>query len=245
MGSGYPKLSVVIPAYNEQNRIRHSLKDALEYLTPQKYSWEILVVDDGSNDRTVEVAQALAQEHSEIIVLKHGENQGKGAAVRTGVLGAKGNFVVFTDADGSTSLSEMDKFWPLFDKGADVVIGSRSHKESNIVVHQPWYREKMGRIFNLLVRLMGLSQFKDTQCGFKAFSRSSVETIFPRLRVKRFGFDVEILTISSVMGLTIREVPVSWVNSLEAKVNPVTDASRMFLDLVMIWARKKLGTYKQ
>ena len=245
MASRDPKLSVVIPAYNEEKRIQTGLADVLAYLGKQGYGWEVVVVDDGSLDRTADLVEEAAKDHPGLRLVKLQRNQGKGAAVRAGMLASKGDVVVFSDADGSTSLTEMERFWPLFGQGFDVIIGSRAVNRALIKVRQPWYRESMGKIFNVLVRSLGLSGFKDTQCGFKAFSRRAVEGIFPRMRVSRFGFDVEALVIARNLGYRVAELPVSWVNSPEAKVNPMTDAPRMFWDVLLIWYRDKMGYYKE
>ncbi len=233
-------LSLIIPAYNEAQRITVTLRLVTAYIQAQSYSSEILVVDDGSTDGT---AEAVEQEFQGIQVIHYEPNRGKGHAVRTGMLAATGAHRVFFDADASTPIEELEKLWPRFEDGADVVIGSRALPDSQIEVPQPRYRTLMGNIFNIFVQCWGLRGIPDTQCGFKGFSARAVQTIFPRQTIERFSFDAELLYIAKKHGLRIDQVPIRWLNSPHTTVNPITDASRMFTDLLAIRARDLMGRY--
>ncbi len=239
------RLSVIIPAYNEEKRIGESLDKLEAYLAGAGYAAEIIVVDDGSADGTAGIVREKAAASSRIRLLSNPGNRGKGCAVRNGMLDATGQVRLFFDADGSTPIDQVEKFWPLFEKGAAVCIGSRAHPAADIVVHQPWYRETMGRTFNLMVRLVALRGFTDTQCGFKAFTAEAAEIIFRRQRLNRFGFDVELLYIARLYGLSIAEAPVQWINSPASRVNPISDASRMFLELLQIRLNALRGLYRK
>jgi len=234
-------LSLVIPAYNEAGRIGDTLQKAGAYLARQPYSSEILVVDDGSADDTAATAKAA---WPEVRVISYRPNRGKGHAVRTGMNAATGDYRVFYDADASTPIEELEKLWPHFEDGADIVIGSRSLPESRIEVHQAWYRESMGRVFNFLLRLAGLTQFHDTQCGFKGFTARACDVVFPLQTVERYSFDAELLYIARRHGLRIDQVPVRWINCPYTRLNAATDSFRMFVDLLAIRARALLGRYE-
>ncbi len=239
-----PRLSVVIPAYNEAERIGETLDDLLAYFSAADYAAEIIVVDDGSLDATADVARERSGGAVPIQVLEYDANRGKGFAVRFGITRATGEYRLFFDADGSTPIDQVEKFWPQFAAGADICLGSRALPESDIVVHQPWYRESMGRVFNLMVRLLTVSDFHDTQCGFKAFTTRAVEGVFSRQQLVGFGFDVELLYIAQQHGLRVAEVPVKWINSPSSRVHPIRDAGRMFLELLKIrWLAGK-GVYR-
>lgn len=230
------RLSLIIPAYNEEQRLGDSLEQALAYLDAQPYASEVIIVDDGSRDCTRDIATQFARQprRTPVKYLSYTPNRGKGYAVRTGMASATGEVRVYSDADASTPIEELEKLWPRFDDGADIVIGSRALPDSDIVVRQAWYRESMGRTFNVLLRLLGLTQFKDTQCGFKGFTRHACEIVFPRQRVFRFSFDAELLYIAKKQGLRIDEVPVRWRNNPESRVHPVSDSLRMAFDLLTI-----------
>lgn len=229
-----PRLSVVIPAFNEAARLGATLDNLAKYFAGVDYRAEVLVVDDGSADATAEVARSRVGGELPVRVLDYGKNRGKGYAVRYGITRAAGEYRLFFDADGSTPIDQVEKFWPLFADGADVCLGSRALAESDVVVHQPWYRETMGRMFNRFVRLLAVRGFHDTQCGFKAFSAAAVETIFSRQQLTGFGFDVELLYIAQKHGVRAVEVPVKWINSPSSRVHPVLDSSRMFVELFKI-----------
>jgi dolichyl-phosphate beta-glucosyltransferase len=239
-------LSLIIPAYNEAQRIGETLRHVAEYLAARPYASEVIVVDDGSADGTFQVVEAYLESQTPRVLLRRlAENQGKGAAVRIGMLElASGEYRFFYDADGSTPIEELDKCWPQFEAGADVVIGSRALPESDVQVHQVWYREQMGRMFNVLLRLFALTRFHDTQCGFKGFTAAAAAAVFSRMRVHRFSFDAEILLIAQFHGFRVSEIPVRWRNSPLSRVHPIHDSARMFLDLVGMRIRAALGKYR-
>ncbi len=230
------QLSVVIPAYAEEERLRDSLPRIRAHLASQPRPWEIVVVDDGSPDRTSQVAEeALAGvAHT---VLRSEPNAGKGASIRRGMLAARGQWVLFSDADLSTPIEEVEKFWPHLEEGAEVVIGSRALRESDLIVRQPWYRETMGRVFNLMVRALVIPGIADTQCGFKMFTRRAADLIFTHQTLDGFAFDVEVLGLARLAGLKICEVPVRWENSPASRVSAVGDSCKMFLDLLRVRRR--------
>lgn len=236
--------SLIIPAYNEAARIGETLREVLAYFDGQPYEAEVIVVDDGSGDGTRAVAEGCAGAgKTPLRCLAYGANRGKGYAVRAGMEAAGGAIRVFYDADGSTPIRELEKLWPRFEDGADVVIGSRSLPDSDVRVRQKWYREFMGKVFNVLLRLLGLTHFRDTQCGFKAFTAGAAGAIFPLQTVMRFSFDAELLYIARRLGLRIDEVPVRWINEPKSRVHPVYDAARMFWDLLCIRWRAFRGVY--
>jgi dolichyl-phosphate beta-glucosyltransferase len=234
-GSG-PYLSVIIPAYNEEQRLKSSLERVVGYLDQQPFSSEILVVDDGSSDETTAIARGYAGEHATVRILRYTPNHGRGHAVRVGMSEADGQFMLLCDADLSTPIEDVEKLLPWLEDGYEVVIGSRALPDSDLRVHQPWLRERLGRTFNLLVRILGVRGFADTQCGFKLFTRRAARDIFPRLFTDRWAFDVEALLVARKMGYRIREVPVTWVNAPGTKVNVVRDACSTLRDLLRIRA---------
>ena len=243
-----PELSVVIPVYNEEKRVSRTLQESFRYLKSKKITAEILVVDDGSKDKTVEVVgqfKRQAGRNQRLRVLKHGVNRGKGAAVQTGALAAKGKTVLYMDADNSTPLSEFENFRSALSRGTEVILGSRAVDRKKVKIHQPFYREAMGRIFNLFVQLIATPGLWDTQCGFKAFSRKAAQTIFPLQTIERFGFDVELLYIAHKHGFPIREIPVQWFDSPYSKVNVIRDSTRMFTDLLVIRWNELKGLYSK
>lgn len=230
-----PLISIVIPAYNEESHIAATLQHIDEYLLLRPWRAEILVVDDGSTDATVvEVERAAARIAAATHILKNRVNRGKGYSVRRGMLASSGDFVLFSDADLSTPIYELDRLLRRSQRGYDVVIGSRALRNSLIEVRQPLHRELMGKAFNVILRSLGLSHFHDTQCGFKLFSRRAVNQIFPLAKINRFAFDVEILLIAQRLGLRIRELPVHWHDSLPSKVSLVRDSLRMFFDVLKL-----------
>lgn len=214
------KLSVIIPSYNEEQRLPKTLQEVDAYLKQQSsYDYEIIVVNDGSKDNTAGVVEAMKGEITNLRLIDNKENHGKGWVVRQGMLEAKGDLRVFMDADNATSIDQVEKMWPEFEQGYDVVIGSRDIKGAVIAVRQSWFRQLLGEIFNLIVQVMaGLWGIWDTQCGFKGFTREAAEAIFPRCKINRWAFDVEILAIAKKLGLKIKEIPVRWVNDAQSKV---------------------------
>jgi dolichyl-phosphate beta-glucosyltransferase len=218
--TGYqPQLSIVIPCYNESTRLPRSLPIIQDYLQNSGLTYEILVVDDGSKDGTVAYVEAETAKDPYLRLLRYGENHGKGYAVRYGALRAKGQWVLFTDADLSTPITELDRFLPLMEQGYDVVIASRALAESNLQVPQPWYRERLGRLMNRLIRSVSGLKFPDTQCGFKLFSGRVAQDIFENVTVETWMFDVEALVIATKLGCTITDLPVTWINSDESRVH--------------------------
>lgn len=236
-------LSIIIPAYNEEKRIGSTLIKMLNYLSAKDYSWEIIVVDDGSTDRTIEKARELIKDER-LKVLKNPVNAGKGYSVKQGVLASKGEVILFSDADLSTPIEELDNMLSWIERGCDIVIGSRALPESVIKLSQPWHRQTMGKIFNLIVRAFVLSELKDTQCGFKCFKRETTFKIFNLQRLNGFAFDVEILYIAKKLGLTIKEQPVKWINSPDSKVNLFKGPLSMFRELFTIKLYVIKGYYK-
>jgi dolichyl-phosphate beta-glucosyltransferase len=227
-------ISVVIPAYNEEKRIAPTLALIHDYLGRNAERFEIIVVDDGSSDKTAEMVSAVAAEKGGIRLLTSPENRGKGFSVRRGVLEASGELILMSDADLSTPIEEVEKFIPWIEQGFDVVIGSRALKESDLIQKQPWYRQSMGRVFNLLVKTIVLGGVHDTQCGFKMFRSGPARKIFASLKTEGFAFDVEALFLAKKFGYRIKEVPVRWINSPQSKVRIMRDSLRMLLDLLRI-----------
>lgn len=225
-----PFLSLVIPAYNEEKRIADSLEKALIFLKSQSYTWEIIVSDDGSSDNTLDIVK----QYSPAFAVGYKQNRGKGAAVRNGVLNANGDIIVFTDADFSTPIYEVEKIINKIQAGNDVCIGSRAVDDTMIKKHQPFYREFMGKSFNKIVQMLVIKGISDTQCGFKGFSAKSARRIFSKAKIDGFGFDVEILFLARREGFSICEVPVEWYNDERSKVDPVKDSIKMFLEIMKI-----------
>jgi dolichyl-phosphate beta-glucosyltransferase len=227
-------ISVVIPAFNEERRILPTLRMIDDYLRDNARRYEIIVVDDGSSDNTLEVVRGESERVKHIRLISNEINRGKGFSVRRGVLSARHDLVLISDADLSTPIEEVAKFLPWVEKGYDVVIGSRALRESDIIRKQPWYRQTMGKTFNVLVRTIVLGGFRDTQCGFKMFGAAAGKKVFESLKTERFAFDVEALLRAKKIGYRIKEVPVRWVNSPQSRVRVLRDSVRMFLDLVRI-----------
>ena len=252
-----PFLSVVIPTYNEQVRISDSLTTVVTYLAKQEYTSEIIVIDDGSTDGTGEaVSSFIAEREGEPIVrLIENDHRGKGYTVRTGMLSGEGKYIVFTDADLATPISEVGKMIGSLETGSDIAIGTREGIGSERL-DEPLHRHLMGRTFNLLVRLLSGLKFRDTQCGFKGFRRQVAHDLFSRVQLygadaKRIrgsavtGFDVEVLYLALQEGYRIEEIPVRWRYGTGSKVNPLVDSARMFLDVVRVrWMAMK-GVYKK
>ncbi|HVT46046.1 MAG TPA: dolichyl-phosphate beta-glucosyltransferase [Thermoanaerobaculia bacterium] len=225
-------VSIVIPAFNEAGRLPSSLERIMEWShRNQGVVREIIVVDDGSRDGTAEAAKRMARPETPVVLEVQPENRGKGAALRRGVLLARGAWILLTDADLSTPIEEIDRLSGSIER-FDIVIGSRGLAESDIRIRQAWYRQQMGRTFNRLVRLLTGIPFRDTQCGFKLLRRSVARDIFERARIDRFAWDVEILLLAASLGYSVVEVPVSWFNSPDSRVHIVGDSTRMLVDVV-------------
>jgi glycosyltransferase involved in cell wall biosynthesis len=239
-------ISIVIPAYNEERRLPATLRSILEYLRTRDWApWEIVVVNDGSKDGTAAVAARFAAEHAGVRVLENPGNRGKGYSVRHGMLEAQGDWALFTDADLSAPIEELDKMIAAARaSGASVAIGSRAVDRRLIAVRQSLFRETAGRIFNLLMRAVTGLPFADTQCGFKLFERNAVQQVFRRQRIERWGFDAEVLFIAQKFGYKIVEVPVRWSHSEGTKVSMFGDSVNMFLDLLRIRRNHVRGLYR-
>ncbi len=208
-----PYLSVIIPAYKEGERIGRNLLETEKYLKSKNIDYEVLVVVDGSPDNTAEVARNYSQQINNLRVIENNENHGKGYVVRQGLLEAKGSVRLFFDADGSTSITHLDKFLPEFEKGFDVIIGSRDIEGAFVQIHQPKIREMMGNAGNWLIRIiLGLWSYPDTQCGFKILTDKAAKEIASRMVVDRFGFDFELIVLAKKMGFKIKQMPVRWLN---------------------------------
>lgn len=214
-------LSFIIPAYNEGVRIGASIEKALAYFRTWDYEWEVIIVDDGSRDNTVEVVQGYVGEN--LRLLRQPQNLGKGAAVRRGMLEAAGEYRIFSDADFSTPITETPRALELLQQ-YDVAIGSRAIDRSSVKVHQPWYRETMGKMFNLMVQMVAVAGIHDTQCGFKGFRADAAQAIFSRTRIDGFSFDVEALFLARRLGFSIKEFPVEWHNDARSTLHPVYDS---------------------
>jgi len=238
------KLSVIIPAYKEEKRIPNTLKEIDKYLSQQNYCYEILVVNDGSPDKTAGVARSLVPSIKNLKVTGYEKNQGKGYAVRFGMMEAKGKYCLFTDADNSTSIDQMEKMWPQFEAGFDVVIGSRDVGGAVSDPPQPWIRNAVtGQAFKLLRKIIvGLWDIEDSQCGFKAFKKSVAEKILPLCRINRFAFDPEMLLLAKRAGYKIKEIPVYWKNDLDSKVK-FNSMVKMGIDLLVIRLNLIKGNY--
>ena len=226
-------LSVVIPAYNEELRLPHALIDMIDVLDARSATYEIIVVDDGSADGTSATVRKFERIRPQVRLVRLPVNRGKGHAVRTGVLNAKGARVLFADADGATPFGEISRLERALDGGADAAIGSRAMVSQDTRVRTVLHRRLLGRVFNAWVNAMLLPKVADTQCGFKLFTRAAAQFLFSRQQSERFSFDVELLYIARRAGLDVREVPVNWTNVPGSKVNLVVDASRMLRDVVV------------
>lgn len=218
MRDDHPYLSVIIPAYNEEDRIEKTLQAIDGYLAKQGYAYEIIVVNDGSKDDTAKVVQGLVPYIKNLRLLDNSENQGKGWVVRQGMLAATGEIRLFTDADNSTSIDHVERMIPEFERGYEVVSGSRRVPGAVIARHQNFIRENLGRLFNLIVQLIAGLPYADTQAGFKAFTSRAAKEIFSRQTIPRFAFDVEILIIVRRLGFKIKEVPITWINDPKSHV---------------------------
>lgn len=225
-------LSIVIPAYNEEKRIGGTLEKIISYLNTKDYKNEIIVVNDGSTDSTIKVVKKYERLVHKLTIIENETTMGKGYSVRRGMLASKGNFVLFTDADLSTPICELEKLFYWLDKGYDVAIGSRGLKESQVEVYQSFIRRSMGKIFNKIINLIAYTGFNDTQCGFKCFKRDVADNVFRKQKIKGFAFDVEILLIARQQGFRVKEVPVRWLNSPCSKVHIIKDPFLMLYDLI-------------
>ena len=240
-----PKYSFIIPAYNEGARLGATLDRVLTYLAAQGWDAEVLVVNDGSRDQTADLVRSSAQAHPQLRLIENPGNRGKGYSVRNGMLNAGGEVLLFSDADLSSPIEEANKLFAAIAAGADVAIGSRWLQPETQTHRQSLLRQFYGRLFNLALRvLLGLN-FKDTQCGFKAFTRSAARTIFPLQRIERWGFDPELLYLARRAGLKVREVPVAWAHVEGTRLSPLRDGIRMFGEVLKIRWNAITGKYSQ
>ena len=238
-----PSYSIVIPAYNESERIAATLERIGAYAREQRWDAEVLVVNDGSRDNTVEMVKGIAQSHPFIQVIENPGNRGKGYSVRNGMLRARGDILLFSDADLSSPIEESSKLFTAIAAGADVAIGSRWLRAELQTQRQPPLRQIYGRMFNVALRIvLGLS-FRDTQCGFKAFRRDAARRIFALQKIERWGFDPEILFLARKLGYRTVEVPVRWAHSAGTRLHPLRDGMRMVFDIFHIRWNAITGKY--
>jgi len=235
--------SIVIPAYNEGKRLRATLEKVLGYVRGQGWNAEVIVVNDGSRDNTAELVREFAAKDSRLRLIENPGNRGKGYAVRNGMLNAQGEVIVFSDADLSSPIEEMPKLLAALAAGADIAIGSRWLRAELQTQRQSLHRQLFGRIFNLLLRLTLGLRFKDTQCGFKAFTRPAAQMILPLQRIERWGFDPEILFLARKFGLRVHEVPVRWGHVGGTRINPLVDGARMFQEMLRVRLNDIEGKY--
>lgn len=229
-----PTYSIVIPAYNESARLGATLEKVLAYVHAQGWDAEVIVVNDGSRDNTAEIVRAFAAKDPALRLVENPGNHGKGYSVRNGMLHARGRVVLFSDADLSSPIEEAPKLFEALDAGADIAIGSRWLRAETQTQRQPLHRQIFGRIFNLVLRLTLGLQFKDTQCGFKAFKQPAVQAIFPLQKIERWGFDPEILFLAKKLKFKTKEISVAWGHSGGTRINPLVDGSRMVMEMFRI-----------
>jgi dolichyl-phosphate beta-glucosyltransferase len=239
-----PDYSIVIPAFNEEGRIGACLDSVSSTIAQQGWNAEVIVVNDGSRDATGNIVRQFAVTHPLVRLIEYGTNRGKGYAVRKGLCSSVGEVVMFTDADLSAPMDEAGRLFAAIAQGADIAIGSRWLDVSRQSIRQPWYRRFFGRCFNLLTRSVMALPYKDTQCGFKAFTRAAVAAIAPRLKVERWGFDPEMLFLAGAAGFTVREVPVTWAHDARSKISYMKDGLKMLEDMARIRWYSLTGAYK-
>ncbi len=234
------KLSLIIPAYNEENIIRDTLEHVIEFLSEKRYGWEVIVVDDGSSDKTSEIIKPFRAQGVRLV--KHDINMGKGAAIRTGVKKSKGKFIIFSDADLSVSIKNIDQFLTELKK-SEVVIGSRRVLGAQIVIPQPVFRESLGRGYTQLTRLVTGVKLSDFTCGFKGFTRKAAQEIFRKTLIDRWAYDSEILFLAKKLGYKITELPISWKNREDTRVSLGDAIVTSFIDLLKVRVYNIIGRY--
>ena len=234
-------MSIIIPAYNEQSRLPNTLEQVFHFLEKQSFKSEVIVVENGSTDKTFEVAQKFVERHKNLRVI-HTEERGKGGAVQRGVREAGGEYVFICDADLSMPVEEISKFIPPALKDFDIAIGSREAPGA-VRYNEPYYRHLTGRVFNMLIRLMVLPNLQDTQCGFKCLRAEVARDIFPFQTITGWAFDVELLYIAHYHGYRILEIPIDWYFNADSKVRVLRDSWRMFIDLLVIRRNARRGLY--
>jgi glycosyltransferase involved in cell wall biosynthesis len=235
--------SIVIPAYNESQRLGVTLEKVLAYVRHQGWDAEVIVVNDGSRDNTADIVRAFASKDPMVRLVENPGNRGKGYSVRNGILSSRGDIVVFSDADLSAPIEEMPKLLDALAAGADIAIGSRWLKAELQTQRQSLHRQAFGRIFNLLMRMILGLHFADTQCGFKGFTRRAAQKILPLEKIDRWGFDPEILFLARKFGLRTEEVPVLWGHSGGTRINPLIDGARMLQEMLRVRWYDLTGKY--
>ena len=235
--------SIVIPAYNESARIAGSLEKVLTYIAQRGADAEVIVVNDGSSDNTAEIIQEYLAKTPLLRLLENPGNSGKGYSVRNGMLHASGDILLFSDADLSSPIEEADKLFTAIANGADIAIGSRWLQSQLQTRRQPLYRQLFGRIFNAMLRITLGLEFKDTQCGFKAFTRRAGQAVFPAQKIERWGFDPELLYLAKRFGFKVAEVPVAWAHREGTRISPLRDGARMFGEMLKIRWNALRGKY--
>lgn len=241
-----PEISIVVPAYNESDRLAAPLRSLLEFVEKASAAIEIILVDDGSSDRTAQIAETILAEKPSIAakVVSYEANRGKGFAVKTGLLAAAADIALFTDVDLSTPLTEISKVVdPICNGDFDVTFGSRALDRTLIGTHQPWQREQGGKVMNFVIRKMSGLPFSDTQCGFKAFNMLKFRPLLDVMKIDRFGFDIEFLFVANYHGLRLAEIPVRWNDVAGSKVSVVRDTLRMIGELMQIRQNARQGMY--
>jgi|SRR5450432_100995 dolichyl-phosphate beta-glucosyltransferase len=235
--------SIVLPAYNESARIGESLERILAHVARRGWDAEVIVVNDGSTDSTADIVHGLARQNPLLRLIENPGNRGKGYSVRNGMLRARGDILLFSDADLSSPIEEAGKLFSAIGKGADIAIGSRWLRPELQTHRQPLRRQFFGRIFNLALRMLLGLNFKDTQCGFKAFTRQAAQAIFPLQKIERWGFDPEVLYLARKLSFSIKEVPVLWSHRDGTRINPLRDGIRMFGEVLKIRWNAICGKY--
>jgi dolichyl-phosphate beta-glucosyltransferase len=235
--------SIVIPAYNESARLGATLERVLAYVHAQGWNAEVIVVNDGSRDTTAEIVKSFAAKNPILRLVENPGNRGKGYSVRNGMLNARGEILLFSDADLSSPIEEAPKLLAALEQGADIAIGSRWLRSETQTQRQPLHRQLFGRIFNLLLHLTLGLKFKDTQCGFKAFKQPAARAIFPLQKIERWGFDPEILFLARKFGFKVKEIPVVWGHSGGTRINPLVDGARMFQEMLRVRWYDLTGKY--
>jgi dolichyl-phosphate beta-glucosyltransferase len=242
--TGALTLSIVIPAYNEGSRLPRTFPSIMRYLEALSFSYEVIVVDDGSTDGTGRIVLEMAAADPRVTLITHEANQGKGKAVQTGMLAARGDYIIFTDADLSTPIEMVESFVAHMANGCDIVVGNRRMKESRLEIRQTRLREFLGRVFTRLTRLVLGSEVSDQTCGFKGFTRRAAAEVFRRQRIADWAFDAEILHIASRLGLKIRQQPVVWRDDAKSKVRVGRACVKSLTSLVAIWYNGVTGKYR-
>ena len=238
------KFSIIIPAYNEKDRILRTLNNIYKYFKGKNS--EIIIVDDGSTDNTASFIEYEKENIGDNIkIVSYKKNKGKGYAVKKGVEKAKGELILFTDADNSTPIEEFEKLFAGLKKGFDIAIGSRYLKNSDVKIKQSIFRILIGRFGNLLIQLLLVKNIKDTQCGFKLFKNKTAKNIFQKQNIERWGFDMEILAIAQLFKYKIIEIPVNWYNSSDSKFSPIKDTVQTLSELIKIKINLITGKYKK